>query len=82
MSAAEKLDVPLPFWPAALTRTMALAYTNVADKQLADWERSGLVRFRPRGPRGAMIAPRADLDAALATLFDGEMTTDDVIEFD
>ncbi len=82
MGAAEKHEGPLPFWPAAMTRPMALAYTNVAEKQLVEWERAGLVRFRPRGPRGAMIAPRADLDAALAALFDAAITADDDIEFD
>lgn len=79
---AEKHDQPLPFWPAAMSREMALSYTGVAAEQLKDWERRGLVRFRPRGPRGQMIAPRADLDAALATLFEGMAEHDGPIEFD
>ncbi|MDR6851040.1 hypothetical protein J2Y54_000533 [Sphingomonas sp. BE123] len=79
---AEKLEQALPFWPAAMPRAMALAYTGVAETQLKDWERRGLVRFRPRGPRGQMIAPRVDLDAALASLFDGEADDAGAIEFD
>ncbi|QNE31176.1 hypothetical protein F1C10_03965 [Sphingomonas sp. NBWT7] len=71
----------LPDWPAGMNREMALAYTGVADGQLREWERRGVVRFRQRGPRGAAIAPRADLDKALATLF-GAADGDDPIEFD
>lgn len=71
----------LPDWPAGMNREMALAYTGVADGQMREWERRGIVRFRQRGPRGAAIAPRADLDAALATLFGGA-DGDDAIEFD
>ncbi|OWK34080.1 hypothetical protein [Sphingomonas dokdonensis] len=71
----------LPDWPAGMNRETALAYTGVAEGQLREWERRGLVRFRQRGPRGAAIAARADLDAALATLFGGA-DGDDPIEFD
>lgn len=79
---AEKLDQALPFWPAAMPRAMALTYTGVAEAQLKEWERRGLVRFRPRGPRGQMIAPRTDLDAALMTLFEGAADDGGAIEFD
>lgn len=69
MAAAEKHDLPLPFWPAAMSRSMALAYTGVAEAQLREWERARKIVFRARGPRGAMIALRSELDAALAELF-------------
>jgi hypothetical protein len=71
----------LPDWPAAMPRDVALAYTGVAETQLREWERRGLVRFRARGPHGAAIAPRIDLDAALLTLFDAA-ADDGGIEFD
>lgn len=72
----------MPNWPAAMSRDLALAYTGVAEAQLREWERRGLVRFRQRGPRGASIAARSDLDAALATLFGAAAANDDPIEFD
>jgi hypothetical protein len=65
MGALEKL----PNWPAAMNRGLALAYTGVAETQMKEWERRGAVRFVHRGPRGQAIVPRADLDAALASLF-------------
>lgn len=58
-----------PHWPAGMNREMALAYTGVSGEQMKEWERSGRVRFRPRGPRGQMLALRSDLDGALADLF-------------
>lgn len=61
----------LPDWPAAMTLDMALAYTGVSKTQLREWERRGKVRFRARGPRGAMLALKSDLDVALAELFAG-----------
>ena len=72
----------LPDWPACMNRETALAYTGVAEAQLREWESRGMVRFRQRGPRGAAIAPRADLDAALDTLFAAAAGADDAIEFD
>lgn len=66
----------LPDWPAAMTRDVALAYTGVADAQLKAWERTCAVNFRPRGPRGAMLALRSELDAALSTLFAAPMDED------
>ena len=48
---------------------LALAYTGVASAQLRQWEREGDVRFVARGPRGAKIALRSDLDSVLSTLF-------------
>jgi hypothetical protein len=72
----------LPHWPAAMNRDLALAYTGVADAQMREWESRGQVRFRLRGPHGAAIAPRADLDAALDTLFGSAGGVDDPIEFD
>ena len=59
----------LPNWPAGLSRELALAYTGVASAQLRQWEREGVVRFLARGPRGAKIALRSDLDSALSNLF-------------
>jgi hypothetical protein len=59
----------LPDWPAGMNREMALAYTGVSGEQMKEWERSGKVQFRPRGPRGQMLALRSTLDAALAELF-------------
>ena len=72
----------MPDWPAGMTRDLALAYTGVAEAQLREWERRGLVRFCPRGPRGAAIAARASLDAALSTLFSSAAADDSPIEFD
>jgi hypothetical protein len=72
----------MPDWPAAMTRDVALAYTGVAEAQLREWERRGLVRFCPRGPRGAAIAARTSLDAALSTLFSSAVVDDSAIEFD
>lgn len=65
-----------PDWPAGMTREVALAYTGVAEAQLRQWERSGKVSFRGRGPRGAMLALRSDLDAALADLFTATIAED------
>ncbi|WP_066767931.1 hypothetical protein [Sphingobium sp. CCH11-B1] len=62
----------LPDWPAGMTRDLALAYTGVSADQMKEWERVGKVRFRTRGPRGAAIALRSELDAALADLFGRE----------
>ena len=59
----------LPAWPAAMNREWALAYTGVSGEQMKEWERTGKVRFRPRGPRGAHLALTRDLDTALAELF-------------
>lgn len=70
----------LPHWPAGMNRRLALAYTGVAEKQLAEWERSGRVVFRPRGPHGEKLARRRDLDAALDSLFDSA-NDDSPIEF-
>lgn len=62
----------LPDWPAGMSRDLALAYTGVSVDQMKEWERVGKVRFRMRGPRGAAIALRSELDAALADLFGRE----------
>ncbi len=59
----------LPDWPAALTRDQALAYSGVAETQLREWVKRGAVRFQPRGPKGAMLCLRADLDKALTEMF-------------
>lgn len=61
----------LPDWPAALTREEALAYTRVGEAQLKAWERARKVHFRTRGAKGAAIALRTELEAALADLFVG-----------
>jgi hypothetical protein len=66
----------LPDWPAGMSRDLALAYTGVAEVQLRAWERAGKVSFRARGPRGAMLALRSELDAALADLFTSSIEED------
>ena len=58
-----------PDWPAAMNRDAALAYTSVAETQMKEWVKRGLVRFQPRGPNGAMLCRRVDLDAALEAIF-------------
>lgn len=78
MTAALAID-RYPDWPAAMSREVALAYTGVAEVQLRAWERAGKVTFRPRGPRGAMLALRADLDAALTAMFTS--TVDEDLDF-
>lgn len=75
MGAAERHDAALPFWPAAMTRSMALAYTSVSDAQMTAWERSGAVRFCARGPNGAKITERAQLDDAVRAMF-GDVADD------
>ena len=60
-----------PDWPAAMDRETALAYTGVAEAQLRAWQKEGRVRFSPRGPNGAMIALKDDLDTALRDLLYG-----------
>jgi hypothetical protein len=72
----------LPDWPVAMTRELALAYTGVAEAQLREWERRGTVRFCLRGPRGAAIAARSSLDAAVHSLFASAAADDGAIEFD
>lgn len=52
----------LPDWPAAMPCALAPAYTSVADAQMKEWKRRGLVSSRPRGLSGAQIATRASLD--------------------
>lgn len=76
MGAVARITVAA--WPAGLSRDLALAYTGVAEAQLRAWERTGKVQFRPRGPKGAMLALRADLDAALASLFVGAVVDEDL----
>lgn len=66
----------MPDWPAAMSRDIALAYTGVAEAQLRAWERGGKVNFRARGPRGAMLALRSDLDAALTDMFSSSVEED------
>jgi len=66
----------MPDWPAAMSRDLALAYTGVAEVQLRAWERGGKVNFRARGPRGAMLALRSDLDAALTEMFSSSVEED------
>jgi len=72
----------MPDWPAGMTRDLALAYTGVAETQLREWERCGLVQFCPRGPRGAAITTRTSLNAALSTLFSSPAVDDSAIEWD
>jgi hypothetical protein len=65
-----------PNWPAAMTRDVALAYTGVADAQMKAWMKDGKVSFRSRGPNGAMLALRSDLDAALVEMFTSTQAED------
>ena len=48
----------------------------LGEAQLREWEKTGKVNFRPRGPKGAMLALRSDLDAALADLFTSDLAED------
>ena len=66
----------LPDWPAGMNRETALAYTGIGEAQLREWEKTGKVNFRPRGPKGAMLALRCDLDTALADLFNSDLAED------
>jgi hypothetical protein len=66
-----------PDWPAGMNRETALAYTGVAETQLRAWEKAGKVAFRARGPNGAAVALRVDLDAALADLFASSANDED-----
>lgn len=59
----------LPDWPAAMNREWALAYSGVAEAQMREWQKRGRVRFQPRGPHGAMLCLRSDVDAALQEMF-------------
>lgn len=71
----------LPNWPAAMSRDLALAYTGVSLIQLRQWEREGIVRFLARGPRGAKIALRSELDSALFALFSRTPTSEEDLDF-
>ncbi|NTS64191.1 hypothetical protein HRV97_03315 [Sphingomonas sp. HHU CXW] len=66
-----------PDWPAGMNREMALAYTGVAETQLRAWEKAGKVSFRARGPNGASLALRVELDVALAELFASSANDED-----
>jgi predicted site-specific integrase-resolvase len=59
----------LPDWPAGLNRQGALDYSGVSEAQLREWQKRGQVRFLPRGPNGAMLCMRSDVDAALREMF-------------
>ena len=61
----------LPDWPEGMPWDWALAYTGVGEAQMRDWQKRGLVRFRPRGPKGALVTSKAQLDEALRQLFTG-----------
>lgn len=60
----------LPEFPASMNREWALAYTGVAEATLQQYERLGIVRFRPVGPRGSMVARKSDLQRMLDFIFD------------
>lgn len=60
----------LPDFPESMNREWALAYTGVADATLKEYERLGIVRFRPVGPRGALVARKADLQRMLDFIFE------------
>lgn len=66
-----------PTWPAAMNKEWALAYTGVSAMQLNEWMRTGKVKFRARGPHGALLALKTDLDQALMSLFGGAGHDDD-----
>jgi len=75
MGAAEKHNDHLPFWPAAMSRPLALAFTGVSEAQMREWERTRVVRFVARGPNGAKITERCQLEEALRQLF-GDLSSD------
>lgn len=60
----------LPDFPQAMNREWALAYTGVAEATLGQYERLGIVRFRPVGPRGALMARKVDLQRMLDFIFE------------
>lgn len=66
----------LPQWPEGMNWDVALAYTGVGEAQLRAWQRAGKVIFRPRGPKGAMLAMRADLERALRDMFTTDIAED------
>lgn len=59
----------LPTWPAALMFDEAVAYTRIAETELRRHAREGRVRFLPRGPHGALIAQRSELDQLLESIW-------------
>jgi len=77
MSAAEKREAPMPFWPEAMGREMALAYTQVSEGQMREWERKGTVRFFPGGRNGQRIALREELKKAVEGLASTSGASDD-----
>lgn len=60
----------LPDFPESMNREWALAYTGVADATLKQYERLGIVRFRAVGPRGAMMARKADLQRMINLIYE------------
>lgn len=60
----------LPDFPASMNREWALAYTGVAEATLQEYERLGIVKFRPVGPRGSMVARKVDLQRMLDFIFE------------
>jgi hypothetical protein len=75
MGAQLKL-ADLPDWPAALTMDEAIAFTGMGEAVIRQWSRSGKVRFLPRGPKGALVALKTDLQAALADMFTKDVAED------
>ncbi len=60
----------LPDFPEAMNRELAIAYTGISDSIIREYERLGIVRFKPVGPRGAMVARKADLQRMLEFIFE------------
>jgi hypothetical protein len=75
-AAHEHLPPIVHIEPIGLTEREALAYTRVGEKQMREWRRNRIVRFIPRGPGGALITQRTQLDAALSQLFDADNSKD------
>jgi hypothetical protein len=72
----EQLPPIVHLEPIGLTEVEALAYTRVSEKQMREWKRRRVVRFIPRGPNGALITQRQQLDVALAELFEADNSED------
>jgi hypothetical protein len=60
----------LPDWPAAMDRSNALVFTGVAETVLRQYERLGVIRFKPVGPHGAKVARKEDLQRMLNCIFE------------
>lgn len=60
----------LPDFPETMNRELALAYTGIGASLLGEYERLGVVNFKPVGPRGSMVVRKADLQRMLTFIFE------------